>query len=241
MRHSCHHVWITRGGQWAREIAGMLKVRGITSVVHPVIDCVPVMGYENELQKIPFFDWLIVTSSTTAGLLNTPIPQSVKVAAVGRETAESLIRAGHRVSLCPENDFSSDGLASAIQAHLNFPRRTCDSVISQRILILTSDLSEGFLKSALERMGHKVTVLVIYKTVILDIPPMPQLDNITAAFVTSGSIAQGIAKTGLFFDLPLVCIGHKTAEICQRSGLRVASIARTKNKEGLVQALFELS
>lgn len=184
-----------------------------------------------ELERLDRYDWIVVTSPAGAERVGSAVQlaPSVRLAAVGRSTANALERAcGRSVDLTPEIQ-RAEALAHAF-----------DEVAPARILLAQADLAAPALAEALRAAGHDVTAVTAYRTV----PQRPDREGVPAAdavLFASGSAAESWATSFGSATPPLViAIGPSTAGIARRFGLKVSSVATDHSLEGLVTELERL-
>ena len=103
-------VLVPRGGPWGRAVASRLIEHGAVPVIAPLIDFAPTEDVEAlsaGLGRLAAgdFDWLVVTSATTVGLLEgVSVPETTRIAAVGSATAAARAEGGRGVVLLPRTD-----------------------------------------------------------------------------------------------------------------------------------------
>ncbi len=180
------------------------------------------------------FDWLVVTSATTARLLGgRPLPEGTRVAAVGPATATSLVAAGYQVDLVARGSGAS--LAAEIgpgpgRALLPGPRER------------SAEPAAG-----LESRGWEVAVVDLYET--LPEPPTQALveawSSADALVVTAGSVARAAVKACSLPGPLAVAMGESSAAACRDVGLRVGGVAVRPDapalKDAVVSALAAVS
>ncbi|HET7724430.1 MAG TPA: uroporphyrinogen-III synthase [Propionibacteriaceae bacterium] len=160
------------------------------------------------------FDWLVVTSAATAGLIRGhALPSGARIAAVGPATASSLVAAGFPV------DLVAHGGGAALAAELREgPGRA----------LLPGPVQRSVEPAAsLEANGWHVTLVDVYRTVA-EAPS----DDLLAAWprsdalvVTAGSVARS-AVDGCGLPGPVaVAMGESAAVVCREVGLRVGAVA----------------
>jgi uroporphyrinogen-III synthase len=226
-------VLIPRGGPWGEEVARLVAAAGLEPLVVPLVRIEPTEdrdALERALARLADggFDWLVVTSRSAVPVLPL-VPASVRVAAVGAATAAALRERGVRVDLVPTRH-SAAGLVDEWpvgDGHALWPRA----------LDARPTIADG-----LRRRGMRVTDVVAYRSV-----PAFETDEqlaravgtapIEAALVTSGTIAQQVARLHLPPDALVIAIGEQTAEDCADLGLRVAGIAAQPSAAALIEAL----
>lgn len=119
-------VLVTRAAGQASEFSQMLRSRGARVLEMPTLEIVPPTSWQDldrQIAKLTDFDWLILTSSNAVDGVFARIQHAgkdsralagVKIAVVGRKTAQSLQQHGITPDFIPP-DFIADALIS------NFP------------------------------------------------------------------------------------------------------------------------
>ena len=239
-------VLVPRGGPWGDGVAAALRAQGAIPVVAPLINFAPTNDQttlEAALADLAAgaFDWLTVTSATTADVLyayRAVIPAKTRVAAVGETTAAALQSMGYRVDLIPEQDNSAAGMAEQLIGLEPEPRD---------ILTLRSEIAKPVLTRMLVAAGHRVRSVVAYRTV--GVPVTERIGNdvqsgrINAILVTSGSVAEQVSAQ--FPDIPdttvIAAIGPRTAKDARRAGLSVDVVAERQTVDALIDAVSQFS
>ena len=172
------------------------------------------------------FDWLVVTSATTAELLRgRPLPTGARVAAVGTSTATALVSAGYAV------DLTGDAGGAELAARLGpGPGRALLPGPRQRSSEPAASLTGS---------GWDVTTVALYETVA--VPPTDVLSatwrRADAFVVTAASVARA-AVAGCGLPGPVaVAIGESSAAECTRVGLRLGAVARRPDARSLAEAV----
>ncbi|MFM6974339.1 MAG: uroporphyrinogen-III synthase [Agromyces sp.] len=239
-------VLVPRGGPWGDTVAAMLRAKGASPVVAPLINFAATDEQdklEAALVKLAngYFDWMTVTSATTVDVLRAHgaiVPTSTKIAAVGETTAAALIAAGYRADITPSEENTSRGMLEEWQA-------ATGGAPHLKVLALRSAVAEPVLSTGLPRMGHEVTPVVAYRTV--GIPASQKViddvqnGRIQAVVLSSGSVAQQVFQQLGALDERIVvaCIGPQTARDAERAGMRVDVIAAGRTMDSLIDALAE--
>lgn len=239
-------VLVPRGGPWGDGVAATLRAQGATPVVAPLINFAPTNDQATLEQALAdlaagAFDWLTVTSATTADVLSAyraEIPASTRVAAVGETTAAALQSMGYRVDLIPEQDNSAAGMAAQLIAAEPEPRD---------ILTLRSEIAKPVLTRMLIEAGHRVRSVVAYRTVGVPVTEKIAHDvrtgRINAILLTSGSVADQVHEQ--FPEIPestvIAAIGPRTAKDARRAGLSVDVVAEQQTVDALIDAVARFS
>ncbi|MEE8237064.1 MAG: uroporphyrinogen-III synthase [Gammaproteobacteria bacterium] len=226
--------------QWARELDAV----DATAVILPCIRCESLDTEEvRELIAIelPRTDWLVFTSRRgveafcalyDASFDKSPLPEQVKVAAVGAATADAaVVRFGHADLVSEQGTAAS--LAQALDARLTDP--------GARLLIAVAENAGRTLEDVLEPAGAICTRLDVYRTVpAREIEPKHALSALGAdnIFLASPSAVTGFTNQ-VELDRPaaVFTIGPATYDAAEAAGLTVTGQARRPSLEGLMEAM----
>ena len=173
-------VVITRAESQSAALAAALTAHGAEAVSLPLIQILPPLDYaplDSALHNLANFDWLIFTSQNAvaaiAGRLtvNGPdsgipsearnlssfvdhaTPASLRIAAVGKATADAAQLAGFNVT-----HVGQGGTAATLVYEL------ASELPDKRVLLPRSDRAASELVPRLERFGAKVTEVIAYRT-----------------------------------------------------------------------------
>jgi len=195
------------------------------------------------LARAQDFDWIVFTSRHAVAAvlaLRTAPPRGLKVAAVGRATAQVLRQRGWPVDLVPE-EASAAGLVAAFAARGGSPR----------VLYPASSRALPTLAAGLTQLGAQVTQVEAYRTegAPLDLGACRALiaggalGAVTFASpsaVTELAGALGAEDFGrLLRQAPPVAIGRSTARALQSHGHQ-AVVAASATLAGLALTTFRL-
>jgi uroporphyrinogen III methyltransferase/synthase len=242
-----HRILVTRPAAQADELAGLLRARGLTPVVVPTvaIDAASTDELDAMLEALEGASWLVFTSANGAEALAArlsanghPLPDGLRVAAVGPATAKALRAGAIRVDHVP-----SDYLTVAIADGLG-------DVREQRIVLARADAATPNLRDALVERGAIVEEVVAYRTVEGSAPSRDPLhaalhDDLAAIAFTSSSTVRGLVRLASPVDLgrarciSAFCIGPVTADTARHYGFDVASIAADHTAMGLADAIAQ--
>lgn len=190
-------------------------------------------------------DWVVLTSPTAVRVLSDAHLSlhalGRRVAAVGRATADAVVRAGFTVDLVP--DPPRAGVADAAQLLGAFPAPPAGG---GSVAIPGSALSGPLLAEGLRALGWRVRTLHTYTTLPVDhvaesLRERWAAGGFDAVVVTAGSNARAVAA--LLGPPPartrVVAFGQPSAQAASDAGLRVAAVAGTQDADGLVDALAD--
>lgn len=172
------------------------KYKHLGTIVHrQIIDCVPLDDYsraDRTLKHLDSFDWLVFTSANGVRFFfkrlnalgsDARALASVKIAAIGKTTAETLAEFGIVADIVPDNE-SSAGLLDKFSSI---------NIKNNKFLLPQSDIASAELPDGLVSMGAEIEKLTIYKTVEID-PPDVDFDYIDRILFTSSSTVRAFVK-----------------------------------------------
>jgi uroporphyrinogen-III synthase len=229
-------ILVTRPGchptdRWSTALAAA----GATVLACPTIQIVAPPSWhplDQALEQVARYDWIVFTSASAVGFTLSRLPggrlqsQSLKVAAVGSETARVLRQADVRVDLVPAEQ-RQEGLAEAFR------------ILSPGTRILLPRAFEGqdTLVEALRGQGCHVDMVAVYQTVPID--PLPALPVFDVAIFASPSALRSLIRqqgTKALANRTVVVIGPTTADEAKRHGLSPA-VAAQPNIDALISAI----
>lgn len=234
-------VMVTRPDAQAGDLARMLTDRGADVVRCPVIVIEPLPVDLSRLRLLDQYDWIVFTSANGVERFfellaeaRMEVPGSLRIAAIGPETAGRLEQRGLMVTIVPERYVAED-LAEAMPAAL---------VKGARVFLPRAAGARDVLPDRLRAHGATVKVIETYRAVS---PPglaerlaglLPGVDVVT---FTSSSTVRNFAAAMRSAPMPrecrVACIGPITAGTARELGLRVDIIAQEYTARGLVEAL----
>jgi uroporphyrinogen III methyltransferase/synthase len=234
-------VVVTRARAQAPALSSRLRELGAAVVEVPVIEIGDAAdggaARRAAAARVGSYDWLVLTSVNGVDRFFAEIPDSrvlgrVKVAAIGRGTADALRRYRVVADLVPE-EFVAESLLDAMPAG---PTDRAGRVLLARAAVARDVLPEG-----LRARGWEVDVVEAYRTV----PAAADPDVLVAAsaadaitFTSSSTVTHYLDLAGAERVPPtVVCIGPVTAETARSHGLAVTAVAQEHTIDGLVAAL----
>jgi len=164
----------------------------------------------------------------------------VKVAAVGEQTAASLLEFGIRPDLVPDSDQSAEGLAAVWPPY--------DDLLDpiNRVLLPRADIATETLLARLIDLGWEVEDVTAYRTVRAAPPPAPVREAIKGGgfdavlFTSSSTVRNLVGIAGKPHAVTVIgVIGPQTAKTAAEFGLRVDVTAPKPSMAALVDALAE--
>lgn len=232
-------ILLTRSAEDCAAWAQALEAAHAAAVILPCIRCEPIDADELrerisiELRRA---EWLVFTSkrgiAAFAALHGAPLPERVKVAAVGPATADAAVaRFGH-ADLVSELGTAAS-LAQALGALL--------TTRGERVLLAVAENAGRTVEDALRAAGAICTRLNVYRTVPAhELEPKHALSALGAdnIFLASPSAVAGLLNQ-VELDKPaaVFTLGPATYKAAVAAGLTVAGQARNPSVEGLLEAM----
>ncbi|MGH2429550.1 MAG: uroporphyrinogen-III synthase [Candidatus Limnocylindria bacterium] len=238
-------ILVTRPRPQALELVDLLAERGVGAISVPTVEIEPVPASEldSALARLDDADWLVITSVNGANAVlerlrdrAAPLPDRLRIAAVGPATAAALQAGGLRVDHVPDDYLTvmiADGMGE---------------VRGRRVMLARADAATPDLRDVLVARGADVDEVVAYRTIE---GPAESRDPLRAALArhldgvsfTSGSTVRGLMRLASTFDrarlraLGAFCIGPVSADVARRRGFGVAAVAEEHTTIGLADAI----
>ncbi len=234
-------VVVTRAREQSPALVAGLRAQGAEVVEVPTIAIVPPADGGEALAAAVdglsryAYGWVAVASTNAVEALFTHLHDArqlggVRVAAVGRATADALRRHGVVADLVPEK-------ANAEAVMAAFPPAPAGG---GRVLLPQADRARPVLAQGLGALGWAVDAVEAYRTVCADVPPARREQALAADAIcfTSGSTVESwVAVAGPAAPPVVASIGPVTTAAAQRHGLHVTVEADEASVDGLVAAL----
>ena len=225
-------VVVPRSQEQANALSRRLRELGADVIETPTIAIEP--GDAIEAAELRNFDWVAMTSPNAVGALFAGLRDArdlggVQLAAVGPGTADALRARGVEPDLVPTRN-NAEGLLES------WPDGR-----GHRVLLPQSSIARPALAVGLRSLGHKVDVVVAYRTTPVDVPAerVEAIRRADAIAFTSSSTCENFVASAGAGALPasVIAIGPATAETAAGLGVRVDAIAEPSNLDGLVAAV----
>lgn len=236
---------VPRGGEWGNDVAAVLRKRGATPVVAPMINFATAHQVDELADAFTrlesgFFEWVVVPSSTAVDVLvghKVLIPPTTRIAAIGDLTASALTLAGYRIDFTPEGDNSARGLVKEWRS----------APPSGAVLVPLSEATMMSIAAEFSSIPVNAEFVNAYRTIGVQVPAEVADEVASGAIkgvlITSGSVARQIQEQ--LDPLPestiVVAIGPRTAFDAREAGIVVNVIAEERTAEALVDGLVEAS
>lgn len=231
-------VLIPRGGDLGDRLAAAVSVRGGEAVIAPIIEFrepADRQALSEACERLSggSYDWVAVTSATTADVLvqqGVLIPKRTRVAVVGPATRDALAAAGFPVDFMPTAAHSATAMVEEWPGSAG------------SVLLPQSAIAEQTLADGLAARGLTVTSVAAYEATTLrwseQLRQQVSAGEFAAVLLTSASVARAVAdQGGLPSTTTVACIGESTAAGARAAGLHVHVIAEPSTAEALVAAV----
>lgn len=242
-------IVVTRPYAQAIDFAHRLETLGAVVSILPLIDIAPPEDWgpvDAAIRSLSDYDWLVFTSANGVEFFFRRLLElgrdvralsSVRLAAIGPKTAESLLGFHLVADLIPES-YRSEELATALAPHVQ----------GAHVLLARADRGRDVLPNSLAEFAN-VKQVTVYRQVDLDATASPVLEELRTSgeFIvtcTSPSIARAFARlvdeslsarirSG---DVRLAAISPVTADELARLGFSADIVAETYTADGLIDA-----
>jgi len=242
-------IVITRPEAQAEEFAELLRAQGARVIPFPVIRIAEPLSwapFDQALSRLEAYQWIVFTSANGVAFFFQRLREQgrdirelkgIRIATIGPATAAAVGALGIRVDLVPE-EFISEGV---VRAFAGEDLRGC------RILLPRAEQARDVIPEGLEKMGAKVDVVAVYRTLrsdreaaeLLPLFAGGKVDVIT--FTSPSTVTQFLGIMGPDFHLPsrvrIACIGPVTAAAARKAGLTVDILQERYTIPELVDAI----
>jgi len=242
-------VLVTRAAHQAGKLSEGLRALGAVPVEVPMLEIQPPESYaplDHALKQLDWYDWLILTSVNTIeaicrrGADLGVIPantQGLKVAAIGKATAETARHYGFCVSVAPEA-YVAESLLESLRGKME----------GKRVLLPRAAVARDVIPDALRAAGAEVNVVEAYRNAMPEAAPerlhRAVLEGLDVATFTSSSsvthLAEAARLAGIawpFAGVPAVSIGPITSHSLRELGWAPAYEANPSDIPGLIAAV----
>lgn len=195
------------------------------------------------------YEWVVFTSANAVRAVRERFEQygldarafaGLKVAAVGEQTAASLVEFGVRPDLMPAEQQSSEGLLEV------WPPYDKDLDPINRVLLPRADIATETLVAGLTELGWECDDVTAYRTVRAAPPPQEIREAIKGGgfdavlFTSSSTVRNLIGIAGKPHNVTVIAvIGPQTAKTAEEYKLRVDIVADKPSASALAEALAE--
>jgi len=241
-------VLVTRATQQAGKLSEGLRALGAEPVEVPVLEIKSPASFaplDSAFSHFDSYDWLVLTSANAARALADRAAalgfslalSRLKVAAVGKSTAEAARDAGLAVALVPDA-YVAEALVDSLIGQSK----------GQKILLARAEVARDVIPDALRGAGAKVDVVDAYRNVMpKDAPSLLRKalwQGIDAATFTSSSSVANLSEAARqakivfpFAGVAAISIGPITSQTLREWGWAPAAEASPSDIPGLIRAV----
>ena len=249
-------IIVTRTREQASDLVAGLEESGAYCLEYSTINIQPTDSFEildGELERLNEYHWIIFTSLNGVEYffrrlyergMDARSLRGPGIAAVGRSTAELLLKFGVKADLIPAT-FTAEGLAESLLDQ---------GVEGRNILIPRAEQGREILPETLRGAGARVTVAPVYKNV----PPQGRKDALRAeletgkinmvTFTSSSTVTNFLTMVDaadqeelecLLTGVKIAVIGPITAKTVTDNGLKVDVQPDTFTIPAMIQAILD--
>lgn len=242
------NILITRSEPHATILAEMIHAEGGCTVIFPTVAFAPPEHpafVVEQIKQLAQQDWLVFISpqavAASMPFIN-PEKLKIKIAAVGKGTAQLLNKYGFRDVFFPQTNFS----VAALLASALF-----QSIQSQKIAIIRGEGTHAELAKNLETRGAVVMEIIMYQRVLPNISEnqiqhllqLLQDKKINVSICTSYTGVAHLKKlVGVnawpnLQNVPMVVMSERIKQLADELGFKTIWVAREASNKGLVEAI----
>lgn len=243
-------VLVTRPRQQAERLCQLIEARGGRAIVFPVLE---IIGLEDSspacklIERLDEFDFAIFVSANAVQMaapmlaVRADFPAWLKVAVIGKRTAEELHAQGLRVDIVPEEGFTSEALLALPEMH---------DMQGKNVVIFRGAGGRELLGETLTRRGATVSYAEVYRRVrpegeSIVLAKILEENNRLVIVVTSNEGLQnlyemaGVQGQPLLRQALLVVMSKRNAELAHSMGFCAAPVVVERaGDEGLFDAVI---
>jgi uroporphyrinogen III methyltransferase/synthase len=245
---------VTRAAEQAKGFADSLRAQGASVLEAPMVEFAPPRSWQAAdaaIAELETFDWIVFASANSVRFFLQRMEcqqaaadrlNQVRVAVVGKATAEIVKAVGLRVDLQPHR-YSAEGLVE------EFERL---GVTGERILLPRAEAGRELLPSRLTDLGAQVVAVPVYRTVApwhLDPAKRPHIDLSSVDIITFSSpstvrhflelFSPEEIRTRHAAGMRIAVIGPTTRDAATAAGLPVDLMPPAATFEAMLQELLE--
>jgi len=244
-------VLITRPEPYGAELCGRVNLNGDVAIAFPTIVFAPPSNasqFEQALAQLGEQDWLIFISPQAASACISSLrrawpylPNSVKFAAVGAKTAQTLKSAGYMVTAYPDIKGGSDAL-------LDMP--VWEEVVNKKIAIISGGEGRQLLDQSFTARGAHITHVIAYQRQIprIDVSPYVELIEKKQIDVIVCTSFEGVQNLKTLLSvcwlqlnaIPLIVVSERIKKLAHDLGFQTIWVAAGASHEAIIKILTQV-
>jgi uroporphyrinogen-III synthase len=242
-------VLVTRPAHQAGNLSRLIEERGGVAIRFPTIDIVALddsCAIQSTLAHLDRYQWVVFVSANAVTMHSYYSDdgkikkfKSMRIAAIGKATAQALAQAGLPVDLVPESGYNSEALLAMPQMQ---------QMQGQGCLIVRGEGGREELATALRRRGAYVEYLDVYKRIIpsIDNSQVSLLlaqDTLDVITVTSGEALQNLLimleekHHQQLFKVPLVVVSNRIRQIAADMGFKRIAVTNSPSDVAILETV----
>jgi len=243
-------VLVTRPAHQADSLCELIRQQGGTAIRFPVLEIQPPADPQNLMQiiaRLEEFDWAVFISANAVKRTLEHIagkhdwPKSVRIAVIGKRSAEELKRFGLTADLFPQHKFNSEALLALPDMH---------QVGGQRMVIFRGNGGREMLADTLRKRGARVEYAEAYRRVCPKSDSAELLQRWRQGFVnivlvnsaeSLRNLVRMLGKAGesLLTGTPLLVVSERMLALAEELGFQYAPVvADNATDKAVVDALL---
>jgi len=243
------HVLVTRPAHQAENLSRLIEAQGGVAVRFPTLAIAALddaSAIQNTLAHLDRYQWLVFVSANAVTMHSYYSDdgkikkiKSVRIAAIGKATAQALALAGLPVDLVPESGYNSEALLAMPQMQ---------QMKGQSCLIVRGEGGREELATTLRSRGATVEYLDVYKRIIpgIDSSQVSFLlaqDKLDVITITSGEALQNLLimleekHHQRLFEVPLVVVSNRIRQIAVDIGFKQIAVTDSPSDVAILKTV----
>jgi len=243
------HVLVTRPAHQAENLSRLIEEQVGVAVRFPTLAITALDDscmIQNTLAHLDRYQWLVFISANAVTMHSYYSDggkikkfKSVRIAAIGKATAQALALAGLPVDLVPENGYNSEALLAMPQMQ---------QINGQRYLIVRGKGGREELATTLRSRGATVEYLDVYKRIIpgVDSSQVSLLlaqDKLDVVTITSAEALQNLLimleekHHQRLFEAPLVVVSNRIRQIAADMGFKRIAVTNSPSDVAILETV----
>lgn len=243
-------ILVTRPKRQAQTLCRLIEQAGGVPLCFPVLEILPSRKMPDTarlFQRLDNFHWIIFISanavSFAANLFARPLPETLRVAAIGQATSKALAEWSIKVDLTPKPPFNAEALLASPKMQ---------QMKDQRCLIVRGEGGRELLAETLKARGAKVSYAEVYRrgkpdadgAALIEDCQRQGLDVITITSREALHNLLAMLDSGYHRwvkQIPLVAISGRIQQEAFRLGFNRVWVAESASDQALLEALKALA
>ncbi|NOT14230.1 MAG: uroporphyrinogen-III synthase [Methylotenera sp.] len=244
------HIAVTRPVEQGNGLCQLIQHHGGVAILFPLIAVSPLQDYhafEEQISQLETTDWAIFISSNAVDFALPHVlkkyghvPENLRFAAIGHQTAQALARFGVREVLTPHTRFDSETLLALPEMQ---------AVVDKKIAIFRGVGGRELMAETLKARGANVYFAESYQRINPQantqlLHDAWQRGELNAVVVTSSEAMRNLlqmAEHSLWIRHVTLCVNHaRIADLPRQQGLKVL-LAQAPGDDAMLECLSTLT